>query len=162
MILSLLYHTTILQHNKHRETILYVVSSIIYVILHWILFSSIGDKNKYVQKYRHILYAIVACDLIYVGIKQKKMCDTIKQAKNRMICDDTRCYPTQHYQNQNPDHDVVNNDKTQNNELIENDKQNDDIKKDTTKMENANDENVKIIRNNIGLMTKTILSKSVQ
>jgi hypothetical protein len=72
MIYSLLYSSKLFNENKYRNTIIYTIGTIFYTIIHWLLFSSIGNNNVYIQKYRYALYFLVAGDLIYVGSKYKE------------------------------------------------------------------------------------------
>lgn len=84
MIISLLYSSSLLQSNIRRNIYLYALGMIIYVIIHWILFSSIGDKYVLIQKYRNMFYLIVVCDIIYITKKYKEFANTIlKQHSNK-------------------------------------------------------------------------------
>lgn len=69
MIYTLLYISPILRGNKNRNIYMYVIGTCVYAIIHCILFSTLGEKNEFVRKYRNAIYAIVACDLIYIKYK---------------------------------------------------------------------------------------------
>jgi hypothetical protein len=48
---------------------MYAIGTCVYAIIHCILFSTLGEKNELVRKYRNILYLIVASDLAYIKYK---------------------------------------------------------------------------------------------
>ena len=75
MIYTLLYSSKLLNNNKYRNTLIYAIGTIFYTIIHWLLFSTIGNNNIYIQKYRYLLYFIVAGDLVYVGNKYRESWD---------------------------------------------------------------------------------------
>lgn len=85
MIFTLLYSSHILVENKYRNTYLYFIGSILYVVIHWLLFSSIGTKYALIQKYKNIFYAIVVCDMTYIGYRYKmyKKISEEEQEKNK-------------------------------------------------------------------------------
>ena len=69
MIYTLLYLSPFLKGNKNRNMLMYAIGSCAYVSIHCILFSTFGEKNKMIQKYRNLLYGVVACDLLYCKYK---------------------------------------------------------------------------------------------
>lgn len=72
MIFTLLYKTSLFKENEHRNIYLYALGMVMYSAIHWLVFSSIGDKYTLVQKYRYILYAIATIDIIYVSHKYRE------------------------------------------------------------------------------------------
>lgn len=127
MILSLLSLSPLLKDNPNRDIILYVISSLIYVVIHWISFSSIGDKITYIQKYKHFLYAIVACDLLYVNfVGQKKEQKHNNKLGQQLMCNDGVCmrYPKdgmkQHIDSQSKKEMKINEKNIQNGQNIQN------------------------------------------
>lgn len=81
MIFSLLYSSSLLKNNEHRNIYLYVIGSLIYVVLHGLLFSSIGSNVDFIRKYRVALYVIAASDILYVHKKYKEFkAEIAKQA----------------------------------------------------------------------------------
>lgn len=79
MLLSLLYSSPLLKTNIHRNIYIYVLAMMIYVAIHWVLFSSIGDKYALIQKYRYAFYVIVAIDVIYTSTKYKEFIASVNQ-----------------------------------------------------------------------------------
>lgn len=79
MILTLLYKSPLLRDNVHRNTLLFIVGAIIYVVIHWMLFSQILGDNELVKKYRNHLYPIMAADIIFVASKYREF---IKKQNN--------------------------------------------------------------------------------
>lgn len=69
MIYTLLYISPLLRGNKNRNIYMYAIGTCVYAIIHCILFSTLGEKNEFVRKYRNILYLIVASDLVYIKYK---------------------------------------------------------------------------------------------
>lgn len=67
MIYSLLYKSSVLCDSPNRNILLYTIGTIIYAIIHLILYSDIVKNSQFIQKYRKILYAIVVIDLICFG-----------------------------------------------------------------------------------------------
>ena len=92
MIFSLLFSSPILHDNVHRNIYLYVIGSIMYSIIHWILFSSNTQK---IGKYKYLLYVLVACDIAYLSRLLSK------QKNNRT---NNNIQQTQHTQLQPPQH----------------------------------------------------------
>lgn len=72
MIFTLLYSSSLLKENEHRNIYLYALGMVVYTVIHWLIFSSIGDKYELVQKYRYVLYAIAAGDMLFVSNKYKE------------------------------------------------------------------------------------------
>jgi len=64
MIFNLLYSSSLLSGNKNRNIFLYAIGSLIYVVLHWILFSDLGARIPYSDKVRNIIYLIFIGDTI--------------------------------------------------------------------------------------------------
>jgi hypothetical protein len=69
MIFTLLYSTSLLRENVHRNVYLYAFGVVMYVVIHWLLFSSIGDKYEKIQKYRYLLYLVITGDIMFVKTK---------------------------------------------------------------------------------------------
>lgn len=78
---------------KSRTVKIFVISMILYILLHSYLYSSYVDNMDNVIKYRHILFYIIFLDIfltsinIYFPKKQKKT------KKNKKNSDDMQVYP---------------------------------------------------------------------
>lgn len=81
MIYTLLYISPLLRGNKNRNIYMYAIGTCVYAIIHCILFSTLGEKNEFVRKYRNILYLIVASDLAYIKYKYDA---EVKELQNEM------------------------------------------------------------------------------
>lgn len=79
MIYTLLYRSTILQNHIHRNIYIYTIGTVIYTIIHCILFSQYGDNIQIIKKYRNYLYALVVCDILYVKKKYNEMIQSIHE-----------------------------------------------------------------------------------
>lgn len=66
MIYSLLYSSPLFEQNKHRNIYLYSIGTILYAIVHGILYSTIGEKYTFIRKYRSAIYLIALGDLAFV------------------------------------------------------------------------------------------------
>jgi len=142
MIYSLLYSSKLFNENKYRNTIIYTIGTIFYTIIHWLLFSSIGNNNVYIQKYRYALYFIVAGDLVYVGSKYKeswcnanvhvgqRTCPTIEKIDERNECVDGKCTINHHPKHASR---IENNEITQKDEHMNKNNMKDDIVDKTEK-----------------------------
>jgi hypothetical protein len=69
MIFTLLYSSPLLNGNKRRNIYIYIIGALLYAIIHWLLYSPICDQIGPINKYRKLLYVIVALDVLYVGKK---------------------------------------------------------------------------------------------
>lgn len=83
MIFTLLYSSSLLKENEHRNIYLYALGMVMYAVIHWLIFSSIGDKYELVQKYRYVLYAIAAGDMLFVSNKYKEFSEKVSQSKHQ-------------------------------------------------------------------------------
>ncbi len=75
MIFSLLYSLPIMSNNKNKYIYTYAMSSIMYVVIHWFLFSRTFN-NSLIQRYKYGLYLIAALDFLYVHMRLKTISDT--------------------------------------------------------------------------------------
>ncbi len=80
MLITLLFLSSLLQNNEHRNVYLFSIGTLLYTILHWMTFSSFGDKIELVQKYRNFFYGIVALDLFYMNYKYKESLEAMKKS----------------------------------------------------------------------------------
>ena len=83
MIFTLLYSSSLLKENEYRNIYLYALGMVMYAVIHWLIFSSIGDKYELVQKYRYVLYAIAAGDMLFVSNKYKEFSEKINISKHQ-------------------------------------------------------------------------------
>lgn len=72
MILTWLYSSSLLKDNKNRNVYIYAIGTIIYVIIHWLLFSAIGEQYPMLRGKRNVIYAIFAGDLINLHYMYEK------------------------------------------------------------------------------------------
>lgn len=82
MIFTLLYSSQLLKHNKYRNVYLYAIGMVLYVIIHWLLFSPICENIPYVKKYRSVLYLIASGDIMYVYTKYKDFLKNVPVDEN--------------------------------------------------------------------------------
>ena len=82
MIFRLLYSSSLLAGHKNRNIFLYAIGSVIYVFLHWLLFSEIGVKIPYSEKFRSLIYVVFVGDALMVLREyQKSKDDAAKMAR---------------------------------------------------------------------------------
>lgn len=77
MIFTLLFQSNMLCDNPHRFIYMYALGMVMYVIIHWLLFSP-AISNNYVLKYRTALYAVLSLDVAYVISQYKKFKDACR------------------------------------------------------------------------------------
>lgn len=61
---SLLYKSNLIKSKNKTKTI-YIIGSIVYILIHYILFNSVFDDIDYIQYPRYLIYIIFAFDIIY-------------------------------------------------------------------------------------------------
>ena len=83
MIFTLLYSSSLLRENEHRNIYLYALGMVMYAVIHWLVFSSIGDKYELVKKYRYVLYMVAAGDILFVSNKYREFSRKANQTKHQ-------------------------------------------------------------------------------
>ena len=101
MIFTLLYSTPLFVNKEHRNIYLYVLGTVIYTIIHWVLFSSIGSNIPLIKTYRNLLYVIALCDIVYVINKintissknthKEMIVNENHQQNKKIICEGDKC-----------------------------------------------------------------------
>ena len=71
MIFTILYLSSLIHDDEKKCIYAYAIGSIVYTILHWFLFSSLGSNFELIHKYKHAMYVIIAMDLCVLGYKIK-------------------------------------------------------------------------------------------
>lgn len=69
MLFTLLYSSSLLRENPHRNIYLYAIGVIIYIIIHYLLFSFLSEHLDVIRKYRNFIYGFALCDMMYVKHK---------------------------------------------------------------------------------------------
>lgn len=74
---SLLYKSNLIKSQNKTKTI-YIIGSVVYILIHYILFNSVLDDIDYIQYPRYLIYIIFAFDIIYFNnqINKQQNSDT--------------------------------------------------------------------------------------
>lgn len=77
MIFTVLFNTQILQGHKYRNIVLYTIGTIFYALVHWLMYSYIGNSIPLISKYRSLMYVMVLAD---IAIIYRKFDESYKHA----------------------------------------------------------------------------------
>ena len=81
MLYSLLFRLPILENSEYKYIILVIIASILYVVLHYVLFSKFLNIN-FIHKFKYIIYAIFLVDIIFAKrFYDNKITTTINKKK---------------------------------------------------------------------------------
>lgn len=87
MLFTLLSNSPFIKCEAHkRDIIIMVCGFVLYSVIHWILFSSIGDANPMIKKYRNAFYLIVLSDVAVMAYQTRQTPVT-----NKLVCENDVC-----------------------------------------------------------------------
>lgn len=94
MIFTFLFYTFLNKNdtqsfNRHKMIYYYSIGAILYIILHWLLFSSLGNNNELIKKYRYLIYIIFAMDISFTSYKYNSL--NSKNDENLNCCSENNC-----------------------------------------------------------------------
>lgn len=108
MFYSILFKLPIFNNNENKSILIFIIGSIIYAFMHYILFSQILEKYARIQKYKYLMYAIFIIDLIYAKTQYDAHMETFINKYNKNKQDN---------ENKSEKHDKKHNDNYDNNEI---------------------------------------------
>lgn len=84
MIYTLLYKSSLLHGNKNRNIIMYAIGTLIYVLIHLFLYSTLCDKYASIKAWRNLLYIVILGDIAYIKMQYDTMVkSTPRQQKQK-------------------------------------------------------------------------------